>query len=1612
MATSSRARYVSVLANTLNSSGKITSDNVLLPDSGVTAGSYGSASQVPVLTVDSKGRVTSASVTSVAGVTAYSYNTSSGRMTINTADGGSFTADVTLAPFSTTNLTEGTNQYFTTARARSSISSTGTNLSYNSTTGVLSYTQGNTDTVAEGATNLYYTDARARDALSYTTGSASYNSISGQFTIPSTTAHISEGSNLYYTDARVRAAISGGTGVTYNSTTGSFSIGQPVATTDNVNFATVTTSGDVVVGGNLTVSGTTTTVNSTTVSVADINIEVARNATTAAQANGAGLTVTGPTIPATLTYSSADNRWNLNKDLNINRVYGNLTGAVTGNASTATTLETTRSITATGDASWTVNFNGSANVSGALTLSNSGVTAGSYGSGTAIPVLTIDSKGRVTSASTAGVVIGDGALTVSAGAGLTGSGTFTANQTTNNTITLSHADTSSVTDLSGSTNTFITGQTYDTYGHVQTRTTGSVDFTVAANYAFQNAAIGADIGYTWGTANTNSTQVADSSSDTLTFVNGGAINLYTNTVAGTDAIKIEHADTSSVANLSSDNAGNTFIQDLSLTFDTYGHVTGATVATGTVSVGDGAMTVTAGAGLTGGGQVGTANQTGASSVTISHADTSSVTDRVAATNVFVSGITFDTYGHVQTITTGSPSGFLTAESDTLATVTARGNTTTTSIQASNLNPAYSVSNFDTIKAPGLYQYDGTMTSTPNGRANYRSIEIGSSGRYTQVAFPWDQAEMYFRRHTDANWSSWTRVWTADNLTNLNQLTNGPGYITGESDTLASVTARGASTSTVTSFNGGGGDGLPALRINQTSAAGSANWLGSFINSGLNAAAGKWGLILLGQAESNKNSGYLGFQWQGNSSNSNAVTLGLYAADNLLRVYGGGYTEMSGSARAPIFYDLDDTGYYLDLNSTSNTALRIRGGGLFGPNPTWGAYLYVGTNGDTDSGQAQVFSTNGNLHLEPSSSHQIYLSHYRGGYFRAYGMYDNDDTGYYLDPNSNSRLYQTFTNVSYFGVDSNKGHAQGYGTYSSQLHRIARITFDWDSNYNSENHGVFSTNSAGNYSDSMSINSYNDINLRIDSNNNDNASYVRFHMHTTGDGQFAYIGYNGSNYESYFSGITYTPDMRADIYYDRNDTGYYLNPHGVSHIYYLTVGTWANNQSYPGVIISGSTDYNYNFLNGSWSGSVTAGYLANCADQWEMAIHDSGTRVVSPLFFAGGGNHYFEMGRDIGWGTTPVIATNSFRAPIFYDSNNTATYANLSQTSGTMISTGASSDTLGYNPSYGIYIGGINGRYIYSGNSSYNGPIFHNGSSAYTIWHNGNLTAVSQLSNDVGYLAKTHSGSDFPNGTLVVTNINAAVTYGDSFVLECTGKSYSTNPAFSFIVQGYIYADTFINCSGVHNGYAGFSTMKILNYNGNLAFWWPRVSYWNSFEVRVREAGGGTGNRVTSIGDSAEPSSSKKVSVSMFTSAIYGINSNTSSLYSTILYDSDNTGYYVDPSSTTYINVLTTAGNITSNSDIRLKRNIEKIVNATDKVKKLNGVTFTRIDVEDTSKRYAGLIAQEVLEVLPEAVEGTNTYSVAYGNLVGLLVEAIKEQDDKISRLEALVETLINKLGEK
>lgn len=134
----------------------------------------------------------------------------------------------------------------------------------------------------------------------------------------------------------------------------------------------------------------------------------------------------------------------------------------------------------------------------------------------------------------------------------------------------------------------------------------------------------------------------------------------------------------------------------------------------------------------------------------------------------------------------------------------------------------------------------------------------------------------------------------------------------------------------------------------------------------------------------------------------------------------------------------------------------------------------------------------------------------------------------------------------------------------------------------------------------------------------------------------------------------------------------------------------------------------------------------------------------------------------------------------------------------------------------------------------------------------------------------------------------------------------------------------------------------------------------------------------------------------------------------IFYDSNNTGYYVDPNSTTYIYYLQSATTVRADSDRRLKDNIKPIENALEKVRKLQGCTYTRKDMVDKTKVYMGMIAQDVLPIVPEVVGGSEEgkYSLGYAEMVPLLNEAIKEQDLIILQQEARIaklEGLVNKL---
>jgi hypothetical protein len=112
--------------------------------------------------------------------------------------------------------------------------------------------------------------------------------------------------------------------------------GQSIVSVSNGNITLAPNgTGKVIISGDLQIDGTTTTVNSTTLDIDDINITLAKGAANAAAANGGGITLEGPTVAATITYTSANDRWNMNKTLAATLV-GNVTGNLTGNADTAT----------------------------------------------------------------------------------------------------------------------------------------------------------------------------------------------------------------------------------------------------------------------------------------------------------------------------------------------------------------------------------------------------------------------------------------------------------------------------------------------------------------------------------------------------------------------------------------------------------------------------------------------------------------------------------------------------------------------------------------------------------------------------------------------------------------------------------------------------------------------------------------------------------------------------------------------------------------------------------------------------------------------------------------------------------------------------------------------------------------------------------------------------------------------------------------------------------------------------------------------------------------------------------------------------------------------------
>lgn len=357
-----------------------------------------------------------------------------------------------FATKTTTNLPEGTNLYFTNQRfdTRFSTKTTtdlaeGTNLYYTQARFNTAFAAKSTTDLAEG-TNLYYTDARARLAISESAVGLDYSNTSGVFSLTAgyaipTTAKLGE-YDIAYNRSIVSAGVTGTTtktlsltqqdanvitaswtdqGITTINGTANQIAANTVGNTTTIAFTNdVTMPNNLVVSGNLTINGTATYVNTQSISAKDPLFEVANdnNTTDAVDIGyyGRYFDSAQTRVEFTGLFRDASDAGKfkfftglVDEPTNVVNTTGtgytvgtlvaNFEGNLAGTANAANVLSTARSISATGDAAWTVNFDGSANATAALTLANTGVTATTYGTTTAVPTIAIDSKGRITSAS-------------------------------------------------------------------------------------------------------------------------------------------------------------------------------------------------------------------------------------------------------------------------------------------------------------------------------------------------------------------------------------------------------------------------------------------------------------------------------------------------------------------------------------------------------------------------------------------------------------------------------------------------------------------------------------------------------------------------------------------------------------------------------------------------------------------------------------------------------------------------------------------------------------------------------------------------------------------------------------------------------------------------------------------------------------------------------------------------------------------------------------------------------------------------------------------------------------------------------------------------------------
>jgi hypothetical protein len=767
-------------------------------------------------------------------------------------------------------------------------------------------------------------------------------------------------------------------------------------------------------------------------------------------------------------------------------------------------------------------------------------------------------------------------------------------------------------------------------------------------------------------------------------------------------------------------------------------------------------------------------------------------------------------------------------------------------------------------------------------------------------------------------------------------------------------------------------------------------------------------------------------------------------------------------RAPIFYDSNNTGFYLDPASTSNlnvlnvATLNVSGGGVI-------STAYLPRMSDRDFANGTLVQTNINYAVTNGDPFVIEIT---GNSYGQLVPWDIQIQGYiYADTIINTAGISNGTGISGIRAINVGGNLCFWWPRQSYWNGFTVYVY--------VPYSTFQTNRVTSITDSVQPTT---------------AKQVIFTVYQN------YSNYNSTSYDATFNRLYSNTDMRAQLFYDTNDTSYYVDPHSTSYQRSLFLGAhdsgtsefrfgedssgWYGDRWYWD---SGYNTYRYsrfagtdslihyhdtrdasritygrNIVFDNYGKGIVGTYdsyrlqaVFSMGDSYKLSVDGTSAGNLYGLAWShpnagslGGANNLNDHG-------LLLINNGSFRAAIssravfsadvrgtlFYDYNNTGYY--LDPTSTTALRTVGS-----WRSDSGAWDGDFSGKIQYHSNHWYIQAadlfIYRNagGSNVFTINQSGSAVANADMrapifydSNDTSYYTDPNSTSRLYSLTMQNT-INFPTSsgassgrggpayniyqesggwgfpYPDLCIAFHTGLSFGANPGYegmrfftdydlgSRVMQvngssNYIYMDRWVNVSGNQGIYSGT----------NSAHFYPNGASYGSWKI--------DGSRNGWQGIEFQSGTTL-----MMNDDTYGFHRNSQGWR---FYVTGGSGYF--------------PGEVTAYwSDRRLKENIETLSlgEGTALINKLKPSRFNwRADLEEIApnlkgsvkpgKEEVGLIAQEVQEVLPDAVKenlsgrsagkGSSTESyltVNYDRIVPFLIQAIQELTAKVASLEAQI----------